>query len=139
MDKEAFRKDDPIRYAQEIIGRDPFSTLLGIRVEEVREEYARASLTIRDDYCNAEARSHGGVLFSLADQTFSVACHTRGHVTFALELKINYFEAARAGDVITAEAVPIDIRKRVSLWNIELTNQDRRKIALAQALAYHVI
>ena len=127
---------DPIGYSRTVIGGDPFATLLGIEVDEVGESFARASLIINEKHCNAAKRAHGGVLFSLADQAFAMAVHSRGIKGFALEIKINYFQAAEPGDVVYAEAAPVDIRSRVSLWNIELTKESGERIAMAQGLAY---
>jgi len=133
------RNKEPIRYAAEVVGQDPFATLLGIRVEEARESYARLSVVIREEFCNCEARTHGGVLFTLADQAFAVAAHTKIYQAVAVELKINYFQSTSAGEVVFAEATPIDVRKRISLWNIELTTQTGERVALAQGLAYHFV
>ncbi len=133
------RKKDPIRYAAEVVGGDPFATLLGIKIEEVRDSYARASIKIEKQFCNAEARTHGGVLFTLADQAFAVAVHSRGLFAFALEIKINYFKGTRVGETVIAEANPVDVRKRVSLWNVNLTNEKGDKIAVAQGMAYHFV
>jgi acyl-CoA thioesterase len=130
---------EPVKYAAEVVGGDPFARTLGISIDEVRDSYARVSLAIRDEYCNAEARAHGGVLFALADQAFAVAANSRGYKAFALEIKINYFQGTKAGDIVIAEATPLDVRKRVSLWNIELRNDKNEKIALAQGLAYHFV
>jgi acyl-CoA thioesterase len=127
---------DPIGYSRKVIGEDPLSTLLGIRVEEVRESYARASLAIREQHCNFAKRAHGGVLFSLADQAFAMAVHSRGIKGFALEIKINYFQGVEAGETVYAEATPMDIRTRVSLWQIDLTTESGERIATAQGLAY---
>ncbi len=132
-------EQDRIRFATEVVGKDPFATLLGIEVTEVRDSYARASLKIKDEYCNARVRTHGGVLFSLADQTFAVAVHARGIDAFALEMKINFFQATGSGDVVFAEAYPIDVRNRVSLWNIDLSNEAGERVAQAQGLAYHLL
>lgn len=133
------RNEDPVGYAVEVVGGDPFAKLMGIRVDEARDSYARLSLVVRDEYCNSEVRTHGGVLFTLADQAFAVAANSRGYMAFALEMKINYFQATRPGDVVIAEATPIDIRKRVSLWNIELRTDQGAKIAVAQGMAYHFV
>ena len=130
---------DRIRYATEVIGQDPFARLLGIEITEARDSFARASLKIKDEYVNAEIRTHGGVIFSLADQTFAVAVHARGLKAFALEMKINYFQATRPGEVVFAEATPIDVRRRVSLWNIDVTNEAGERVATAQGLAYHLL
>jgi acyl-CoA thioesterase len=132
-------KKDPIGYATRVVGGDPFATLLGIEIDEVRDSYARVSLTIKDEYCNAKARTHGGALFTLADQAFAVAINSRGHTAFGLEMKINYFEASRPGERITAIATPVDIRRKVSLWSIELRNEKSELIAAAQGMAYHFV
>ncbi len=138
-DKQIDHASDPLRYAAEVVGKDPFATFLGIKVDEVREGYARVSLVIREDYCNAEARSHGAVLFALADQALAVAAHSRKTKSFSIEVKINYFQAARVGDTVIAEATPVDVRKRISLWNVELHTAAGDKIAAAQGLAYHFV
>jgi acyl-CoA thioesterase len=132
-------ESEPLRYAAEIVGGDPFSQFLGIVVEEARDSYARVSLKLKPEYCNSAARSHGGIIFSVADQAFAIACNSRGYTAFAAEMKINYFEATRAGDTVRAEAKPIDIRKRISLWNIEVRNQDSNLVAVAHGLAYHFV
>lgn len=130
---------DPLRYAAEVVGKDPFATFLGIKVEEVSDSYARLSLVIREDYCNAEERSHGAVLFALADQALAVAAHSRKYKSFAIEVKINYFQATRTGDTVIAEATPVNVRKRVSLWNVVLRTPAGEKVAAAQGLAYHFV
>jgi acyl-CoA thioesterase len=122
-----------------VVGRDPFATFLGIEVIEVRDAYAKVALKIRDDYCNAGARGHGGALFTLADQAFAVAANSRGYMAYGMEMKINYFQAANPGETLTAVAEPVDIRRRVSLWNITLFNQIGDKVAVAQGMAYHFI
>lgn len=130
---------DPIGYATEVVGGDPFARFLGIRIDEVKDSYARVSLPIGEDYSNAERRAHGGILFALADQACAVAANSRGYKAFTLEIKINYLQGTQVGGTVTAEARPLDVRKRVSLWNIELRNDQDERIALAQGLAYHLV
>jgi len=132
------RAHDPVGYAREVVGNDPFSQFIGIKVEEARDSYARVSLTLKREYCNAEARTHGGVIFTLADQALGVAANSRGYTAFAIEVKINYFQATGPGDVVTAEATPVDVRKRFSLWNIDVTNDKGEKVAVAHGLVYHM-
>ncbi len=133
------KKTNPLRYAKEVVGGDPFASLLGIVIEDVKTSYAKASLTIKNEYCNSEMRTHGGVIFALADETFAVAANSMGYTAFGLEMKINYFQATGPGDKIIAEAVPIDLRKRVSLWNVEIKNDRGEKIAVAHGMAYHFV
>ncbi len=77
------------------------------------------------------------MLFALADEALAASANSRGYKALAPEVKIDHFEAASAGDTITAEASPIDIRKRVSLRNIELKNGNR--IGVAKGMAYHLV
>ncbi|MDQ7782237.1 MAG: PaaI family thioesterase [Desulfomonilaceae bacterium] len=133
------RKAKTLKHAAEVVGGDPFATFLGIKVDEVRESYARLSLAIRPEYRNSEQIAHGGALFTLADQAFAVAVSSRGLRAVAAELKINYFQGVQPGGIVTAEATPIDVRKRISLWNIEVRSEDGAKVALAQGLAYHFV
>ena len=130
---------EPIRYAAEIVGTDPFARTLGISIDEVRDSYTRVSLIIKDEHCNSEVRAHGSVLFAIADQALAVAANSRGYKAFSLETKINYFQGVKPGAVVVAEATPLDIRNRVSLWNIELRTDKGERIALAQGLAYHLV
>ena len=136
---EIMEKKDPLKHAREVVGGDPFASFLGIRIDVVEDSYARVSLIIKDEFCNSELRTHGSTIFALADQAFAVASNSRGYLAFGLEMKINYFQASGPGDTLIAEAKPVDIRKRVSLWNVDITNQDGDKIAAAQGLAYHFI
>jgi acyl-CoA thioesterase len=132
------REKDPVGYAREVVGQPPFAGLLGIKVDVARDSYARTSIRIAQEHCNAEARAHGGVLFALADQAFAVAAHASGYRTYVLEVKINFFQAAVPGDLVIAEAAPIDTRKRVSLWTISLRKDTGEKIGVAQGLGYHL-
>lgn len=130
---------EQLKYAAEVVGQDPFATFLGIKVDEVGESYARLSLVIRPEFLNCVDRAHGGALFALADQAFAVALTSRGLRALAAELKINYFQGVALGEIVTAEANPIDVRKRLSLWNIEVTSESGEKVAVAQGLAYHLV
>jgi acyl-CoA thioesterase len=133
------RKKEPVRYAVEVVGADPFAKLLGIEIEEAKNCYARARVNITEELCNCQKVTHGGLLFTLADQAFAVAVNTLGHDGYAIEIKINYFQTTLPGETVYAEATPIDIRKRVSLWNIKVTNQGGEQIALAHGVAYHFV
>jgi acyl-CoA thioesterase len=133
------REKDPVRHAAEIVGGDAFAKLLGIEIEEARDSYARARVKVTDQHCNWQRTTHGGLLFTLADQALAVAVQSRGTDGRSLELKINYFQSTRPGEIVYAEATPVDIRKRVSLWTIKLTNDAGEQIALAQGLAYHFV
>ena len=130
--------DDPhVQYAKAVVARDPMAAFLGIRLEEVRRAYARLSVVIKPEYLNAHDRAHGMILSSLIDQTAAVAANSMEYDVLLVELKINYLAAAAPGELITAEAKPVDIKKSLSLWAIDVRGASGTLIATGQALGYH--
>ncbi|QTA91874.1 PaaI family thioesterase [Desulfonema magnum] len=129
--------DENIKYATEVVARDPMAVFLGIRAEEVRHAYARLSLHIRPEYLNALDRAHGMSISCLADQAVAVASNTTEYQTLIVELKINFLGAVSPGDTITAEASSLDLKRKLSLWQVEVKDSAGNRVAMAQALAYH--
>ena len=132
--------DDPnIAYAREIVAKDPMASFLGIRLEEVRRAYSRLSVEIRPAFLNAHDRAHGMILSSMIDQAAAVAANSMEYDVLLVELKINYLAAAAPGERITAEAKPVDIKKSLSLWTIDVRGASGTLVATGQALGYHRI
>ncbi len=129
--------DKPVEYAREVVGRDPWAVHLGIEVEEASEGYARCAVTVKPQYLNAVDRAHGALVYALADQAFAVACNSLGTMALALTVSINYLSAANDGERIVAEARPINIARKISVWLLEVKGVDGRLIASAQGTAYH--
>ena len=129
--------DRHVQYAKETVARDPMASFLGIRLEEVRRAYARLSVVIKPEYLNAHDRAHGMILSSLIDQTAAVAANSMEYDVLLVELKINYLAGAAAGELITAEAKPVDIKKSLSLWAIDVRGASGTLVATGQALGYH--
>lgn len=130
--------DDPIRYARETVGGDPLARHLGIVVEEVAEGYARVSLKILPEHMNAVDRAHGGAVYVALDQALAVAANSRGVPAVTLDINVHYHTGAPGGSTIVAEAKPIDLKRKVSVWKVEArTREDGTLIATAVATAYH--
>jgi len=115
------------------------ASFLGIRLEEVRRAYSRLSVEIKPEYLNAHDRAHGMILSSMIDQAAAVAANSMEFDVLLVELKINYLAAAAPGERITAEAKPIDIKKSLSLWSIDVRGASGALVATGQALGYHRI
>ncbi len=128
---------DPVSYARDVVGRDPFATYLGIEVEEVREGYARCSITVRPDFLNAVERAHGAVVYAVADQALAVAANSTGVMALALNVSMNYISAATDGERVFSEAEPANLGKKVSVWSITVRGSEDRLIAAGTGIAYH--
>ena len=126
--------DRHVQYARETVARDPMASFLGIRLEEVRRAYSRLTVEIRPEYLNAHDRAHGMILSSIIDQAAAVAANSMEYDVLLVELKINYLAAAVPGELITAEARPVDIKKSLSLWTVDVRGASGTLVATGQAL-----
>ncbi|HNW30748.1 MAG TPA: PaaI family thioesterase [Spirochaetota bacterium] len=129
--------ENPIEYARDVVGCDPFATFLGIEVEEVREGYARVGITVKPEFMNAVERAHGGFIHALADQAFAVACNSTGVMAIAVNFYINYLSSAVDGEKIFAEAMPVNVGRKVSVWSIQVRGAEDKLIATGVGTAYH--
>ena len=64
---------------------DAASRMLGMQVVQVGPGCATVSMTVREDMINGWDVCHGGLVASLADSAFAVACNSHGTVTLALQ------------------------------------------------------
>ncbi|MFH1060380.1 MAG: PaaI family thioesterase [Pseudomonadota bacterium] len=128
-----------IRVAREVVGRDPLALHLGIAVEDVAEARAVVSLEPQPHHCNALNIVHGSTLYALVDQAVAVAANTLPEAAVLVESKINFLSAGRPDQKLFAAAQAVDRKKRLSLWEVKVTDPSGRLVALAQVMAYHQI
>jgi len=128
---------DPVCYAKDIVAKDPMATFLGIEADEVRKGYARCSVTIRPEFLNAVERAHGAIVYAVMDQAFAVASNSTGNIAVSLNFSVNYISAAVVGEKIFAEATPVNLGNKVSVWKIEVRGKDDKIIASGEGLSYH--
>ena len=94
--------------------------LLGMRVVEMREDYAVVTMVVRDDMTNGHGITHGGLVFTLADTAFAMACNVEGSVTVSSGAEITFFAPTRAGDELTATAKLRSMRGRSGIYDVEV-------------------
>ena len=129
--------NDPVAYAAEVVAKDPMAQFLGITADEVKHGYARCSVTIKPDFLNALEKAHGAIVYALMDQALAVASNSTGYLSVSLHVSINYTASAIDGEKIFAEAIPIRIGSKISVWKINVTGSDDKIIASGEGLAYH--
>jgi len=123
---------------RELYARDAASQGLGITLEEIRPGYARMRMTVRDDMVNGHDLAHGGLIFTLADSTFAYACNSHNHVAVAQGATVEFLAPGRRGDVLTAEGREAHASGRTGLYDITVTNQDGRTIALFRGRSFRL-
>lgn len=119
--------DDPQGVAErstaQMMGGDRASAALGIEVLAVAPGAATVAMTVRDDMVNGWGLCHGGLLATLADTAFAVACNSRGRVTVAAGFDVSFLEAGRAGDRLVAEAREVTLRGRSGIYDVTVRRE----------------
>ena len=116
--------------AEAMYARDPAVPAFGIRIDKVAPGYARLTMPVRDDMLNGHGFCHGGLIFTLADSAFAYACNSRNQNTVASGCTIDYLAPGQAGDVLGAEAVEQSLAGRSGVYDITVSNQDGKRVAL---------
>ena len=118
--------------------RDPASQALGMLLDEIRPGYARMSMRVRGDMLNGHATCHGGYIFMLADSAFAFACNSHNFNTVGAGCTIDYLAPGREGDVLVAEAVEQALQGKTGVYDIKVSNQEGRTVALFRGKSHRV-
>jgi len=106
------------RSAQIMLDRDSASRSLGMTLAHVGPGTAEVSMRVRPDMTNGWDLCHGGLIATLADTAFAVACNSRGEVTVAAGFDITFLESGRAGDLLVARAGERAVRGRSGIYDV---------------------
>lgn len=127
------------RVAAEMFARDRTAQALEICIEAVRVDYARVSMSVRDDMLNAHDICHGGFVFLLADCAFAYACNAGNRSTLALSCTINFAAAARRGERLIAIGEASARAGRTGVYDVTVSAAgDGRTIALFRGQSYRI-
>ena len=100
-----------------------------LKIEEVREDYARVSMVVRADMLNGHGFAHGGMIFALADSAFAYVCNGANHASMAAQASIVFLEKVREGETLVAEATEVAREGRAGVTRVAVTAGDGRKVA----------
>ncbi len=115
---------------------DPFSRWLGIERIEESEGYSKLRMTVRKEMLNGFAVAHGGITYSLADSAFAFASNSRGIHAMSIDTSIAHTRAVKEGDVLIAEAKEISLGKRTGVYNVIVTNQVDKVVAVFKGTVF---
>ncbi|MDP6567805.1 MAG: hydroxyphenylacetyl-CoA thioesterase PaaI [Alphaproteobacteria bacterium] len=118
--------------------RDTITDSLGIELEEIRDGYARTTVRITDGFLNMYGTGHGGLIFTLADTAFGLACNSRGPMAFAQQCSINYIATARPGERLTAICQERSRVARTGVYDASVYGDDGRLIAEFRGISREV-
>jgi len=111
---------------------------LGIEIVAVGPGTATLSMKVRQDMVNGHGNCHGGFIFAVADSTFAYACNSFNHRAVAAGVDINFLAPAHLGDTLTAAGHARHQGGRSGVYDIEVTNQDGKLVAVFRGRAARV-
>lgn len=116
------------RVADAMLAAEGTGPAWGLKLEEVREDYARVSMLVRPDMLNGHGFAHGGMIFALADSAFAYVCNGANHASMAAQASIVFLDKVREGETLIAEAAEVAREGRAGVTRVAVT-ADGRKVA----------
>ena len=111
--------------------KNPFWTLLGMELAEIKKGWAIVRLPIGDKLTNAIGLVHGGAIFSAADSAVGMALvgmtHRDENIS-TLEMKINYMKPVKGGEIL-AEATILHRGSQTAVGDVRVRDEDGNLIA----------
>lgn len=112
---------------------DKVGTRLGMNLHEIKPGYARIAMQVTEDMINGHNICHGGFTFALADTACAYACNSHNQNTLSQALNIVFLTPAALGETLVAEARETARAGRTSTYDIRVTGEGARMVAVAQA------
>jgi uncharacterized protein (TIGR00369 family) len=111
----------------------PFPRLMGVEILEAAKDKIRGRLMVRAELCTSGHILHGGAIMAFADTLGATGAFLNlpdGAGTTTIESKTNFIGAAKEGTTVEAEAVPIHIGRRSSVWQTRIARTDGKLVAV---------
>jgi acyl-CoA thioesterase len=124
--------------SQAMLAKDRVAQDLNIQLVSVGTGAASMTMTVQERMLNGFAICHGGYITLLADTAFAYACNSYNDVTVASSLGIEFIAAVQGGDVLTARATEISLAGRTGLYDIDVTNQVGKRVAVMRGRSYRL-
>jgi 1,4-dihydroxy-2-naphthoyl-CoA hydrolase len=111
----------------------PFPRLMGVEILEAAKDRVRGRLMVRAELCTSGHILHGGAIMAFADTLGATGAFLNlpdGAGTTTIESKTNFIGAVKEGTAVEAEAVPIHIGRRSSVWQTRIVRNDGKLVAI---------
>jgi acyl-CoA thioesterase len=121
--------------AGNIVEKDMFAKLLGIKFLSIGEGTASAEMILSKDHLNGAGTAHGGAIFSLGDTIFAAASNSRDGLAMAINVSISFFKAVTGGKLIGV-AEEISLHQKLATYVVKIFDESSNIIALFQGTVY---
>lgn len=115
---------------------DMLISCFGMEIVEVKKGSASVRMKVGKDHVNTADVCHGGVIFSLADVAFALACNSHGTLALALDMSISFLKTVQVGETITARCEEQHAGKSIGCYTIEVSDSANNLVSLLKATAF---
>lgn len=124
------------KVVDKMYNNDWFSQWLGIERVEIKPGHCVLRMKIRKEMLNGFAIAHGGITYSLADSALAFASNSHGRMSVSVETSISHVLSLKDGDIITATATEKSITNKIAVYDVTITNQENKVVALFKGTVY---
>lgn len=117
---------------------DHAAHFLGIEIGKVSHGYAELTMRVRPEFANGHGMCHGGLIAALADTAFAHACNSANRKTVAQRFAIDFIRSAQVGELLTATAEEQTRGKLTGLYQVKVTNEQGKLIALFNGGSFEI-
>ena len=128
----------PLETVQYMLNQDAFSQWMGIEIVEIKEKYCLLKMPIKAEMINGLKTVHGGITFSVADSALAFSSNNSGEAAVALNCVINFTTAVRLGDTLFAESKLLTETRKIGIYDILITNQNKDLVASFRGTVYKI-
>ena len=121
-----------------MLAKDRVAQDLNIQLVSVGAGTASMTMAVQERMLNGFGICHGGYITILADTAFAYACNSYNDVTVASSLGIEFIAAVQLEDVLTAKATEISLAGRTGLYDIDISNQVGKRVAVMRGRSYRL-
>ena len=125
-----------VEEARKFFTEDKYATdCCDVKIDKAEDGFAACSFKVLPKHLNADGFVMGGAIYTIADLCFACAANFGEKRTVTLNSQINFF-APSSGKEIFATAKAKKRGKTVSVYEVEITDDNEKVIAYAVFTGY---
>ena len=120
-----------------MLKNDAFSAWLGVELAEISTGICELTMITRAEMLNGFKILHGGISYSLADSALAFAANSLGKHSLSVDTSIAHHVKVSENEKIRATARPLFLGKKVSTFEVLISNCSDELIASFKGTVYH--